>query len=56
MCPKKWPTSGPLPPGVMMFNPNSSKQVKTSFSLPSLPMTLEDAGVMLGVGVKNKEE
>lgn len=43
-------------PGVMMFNSNSSKQVKTSFSMPSLPMTLEDAGMIFGVGVKDKEK
>lgn len=40
---------------ITMLNSNSSKQVQTFFSLPSLPATLEDPGVIFGVGVTNKE-
>lgn len=39
-----------------MLNSNSDKQAKICFSLPTLPVTLEDSGVIFRIGVKNKEE
>lgn len=56
MCPKKYPTSGPVPTETMILNSNSSKQAKICFSLLTLLMTLEDSGVIFRVGVKKKEE